>query len=370
MAVYTAVPFETAADLVGRLGLGQLTALEGCKGGIENTNYFADTTQGRYVLTLFERLSAQQLPFYLGLMQHLAARGIPVPDPKADAQGEILHTLCSKPAAVVDRLSGSSRLAPDVAHCAQLGHMLARMHIAGQDFPLQQPNLRGLAWWTETVPVVRPFLSGPQQALIDAELAFAQHVAASPAWHLLPRGPVHADLFRDNVMFDEHTQGDRLSGLFDFYFAGVDTFLYDIAVCLNDWCIDLDSGRLAEDRATALVSAYHSIRPLSADEQRLLPAMLRAGALRFWISRLWDLYLPRDAAMLTPHDPTHFERVLRQRIDNPWHPVLPGAGSHTAAHPRSCSPFRPAVARFGCAAAFVSSLASRWASQHCSHRSS
>jgi homoserine kinase type II len=255
-------------------------------------------------------------------MQHLAARGIPVPDPQTDARGEILHTLCGKPAAVVNRLSGGNRLAPDVNHCAQLGDMLARMHLAGQDFNLHQPNLRGLAWWTETVPVVLPHLGELQRNLIESELAFQQHVAATPAHAKLARGPIHADLFRDNVMFDDGPVGDRLSGLFDFYFAGVDTFLFDIAVCLNDWCIDLASGRLEEDRATALVTAYHAVRALGADEQRLLPAMLRAGALRFWISRLWDWHLPRDASMLTPHDPTHFERVLRQRVETPWHPAL------------------------------------------------
>lgn len=327
MAVYTEVPFDAAAELIARLNIGRLTALEGCSGGIENTNYFADTTQGRYVLTLFERLTAQQLPFYLRLMKHLASGGIPVPDPCADASGEILHTLCGKPAAVVDRLRGSNRLAPDIAHCQQLGQMLARMHRVGADFELTQPHLRGLSWWVETVPVVVPFLTPAQRELIESELAFQQHLAASPAYAHLPRGPVHADLFRDNVMFDERTvdgqPADQLSGLFDFYFAGIDTFLFDLAVCLNDWCIDLASGRLDEDRACALVEAYHAVRPLHGDEQRLLPAMLRGAALRFWISRLWDLHLPRDAAMLTAHDPTHFERVLRQRIDAPWHPSLP-----------------------------------------------
>lgn len=326
MAVYTEVPFDAAAELVARLNIGRLTALKGCSGGIENTNYFADTTHGRYVLTLFERLTAEQLPFYLRLMKHLAQHGIPVPDPCADARGEILHTLQGKPAAVVDRLRGSSRLAPDVEHCQQLGQVLARMHLAGRDFELRQPNLRGLAWWVETVPVVVPFLSSVQRSLIEEELSFQQQVARSAAFQRLPRGPVHADLFRDNVMFDDGADDsdgvDRLSGLFDFYFAGVDSFVFDVAVCINDWCIDLDSGRLDEDRASALVDAYHAVRPFGGDELRLFPAMLRGGALRFWISRLWDLHLPRDAAMLTAHDPTHFERVLRQRVETPWHPNL------------------------------------------------
>jgi len=329
MAVYTEVSFDEAASLVARLGLGELTQLQGIRSGIENTNYFADTARGRYVLTVFERLTHAQLPFYLQLMKHLSERGIPVPGPKADAGGAILHTLQGKPAAVVDRLPGRHHLAPDAAHCASLGTMLGRMHLAGADFAMQQPNLRGLAWWTETVPVVAPFLTPDQRALIESELAFQQQLAASAAHAALPRGPIHADLFRDNVMFDETPWGDALTGLFDFYFAGVDSFGFDIAVCLNDWCIDLASGRLDEARAAALVTAYAAVRPLTGGERRLLPALMRAAALRFWLSRLWDLHLPRDAALLTAHDPTHFERVLRERVTAPWHPPLPESESTT-----------------------------------------
>ena len=166
MAVYTEVGFDEAAALLGRLGLGRLTDLHGIRSGIENTNYYATTTEGQWVLTLFERLGRDQLPYYLRLMQHLAQRGIPVPAPQADAQGEILHIAAGKPAAVVTRLPGSHRLAPDAEHCAQVGAMLARMHLAGQDFPLHQPNLRGLAWWVETVPVVLPYLAPAQAALL------------------------------------------------------------------------------------------------------------------------------------------------------------------------------------------------------------
>jgi homoserine kinase type II len=317
MAVFTEVSFDAAAELAARLGLGELTALKGIAAGIENTNYFADTAKGRYVLTVFERLSFEQLPFYLHLMKHLATHGVPVPDPQADAHGEILHHLAGKPTAVVNRLAGGHQLAPDESHCESVGAMLARMHLAGQDYPRQQPNLRGLPWWTETVPVVVPHLTSAQRELIEAELAFQQQVAASAAYAALPRGPIHADLFRDNVMFEGH----RLTGFFDFYFAGVDTFLFDIAVCVNDWCIDLDSGRLDEDRALAFVGAYHAVRPLGSGERRLMPALLRAAALRFWISRLWDFHLPRDAAVLKPHDPTHFERVLTHRVNEPWHPA-------------------------------------------------
>ena len=321
MAVFTEVPFAVASTLIERLDIGELTALEGCAGGIENTNYFADTTRGRYVLTLFERLSFEQLPFYLHLMKHLAGRGIPVPEPHADARGEILHELLGKPAAVVDRLRGGHDLAPDVARTASVGRVLARMHLAASDFPMHQPNLRGLAWWLETAPLVTPHLSAEQRKLLEHELAYQQQVAASAHYAALPRGPVHADLFRDNVMFDGDAAGDRdeVSGVFDFYFAGVDCWAYDIAVCLNDWCIDLDCGRLIEERAEAFVDAYDRVRPLSGDEVRLLAALRRAGALRFWISRLWDYHLPRDASVLQPHDPGHFERVLRECVQTPWH---------------------------------------------------
>jgi homoserine kinase type II len=321
MAVYTEVSFTEAASLVGRLGVGELTGLTGIQSGIENTNYFVDTTHGRYVLTLFERLTHAQLPYYLQLMKHLAERGIPVPGPKADASGAILHTLLGKPTTVVDRLRGRHQLAPAATHCTSLGTVLARLHLAGADFALHQPNLRGAAWWAETVPVVQPFLTDSQRELIDAELAFALQVAASKAGAALPRGAIHADLFRDNVMFEAGPEGEVLTGLFDFYFAGDDSYLFDIAVCLNDWCIDLESGRINEDRASALVAAYDAVRALTSGELRLMPALMRSAALRFWISRLWDLHLPRDASLLTAHDPGHFERVLRARVATPWHPA-------------------------------------------------
>jgi len=167
---------------------------------------------------------------------------------------------------------------------------------------------------------VLPFVDPAQAALLGDELAFQQQVAASSAGRTLPRAAIHADLFRDNVMFDDTAGDDHLCGIFDFYFAGTDTLLFDIAVCLNDWCSDLASGRLDESRAAAFVSAYQEVRPLAGAEVRLMPALLRAAAFRFWLSRLWDWFLPREAALLQPKDPGHFERLLRERIDNPWHP--------------------------------------------------
>ena len=315
MAVFTEVPLEAARDLFAQLNVGKLQQLRGIAGGIENTNYFATTDQGEYVLTLFERLSHEQLPFYLYLMRHLAERGIAVPRPQANAAGELLFTLCGKPAAVVDKLRGASQLQPQPVHCAKLGDLLARMHVAGQDFAMQQPNLRGLPWQNETAPQVYPHLRVEQLDLLQEELAYQNQITASAAYAALPRGPVHADLFRDNVMFE----GDTLTGCFDFYFAGVDTWMFDLGVCLNDWAINHADGSHEPARAQALLDAYQAVRPLTAEERALLPDMTRAAALRFWISRLWDFYLPREASMLTPHDPMHFERVLRQRKEHPLH---------------------------------------------------
>ena len=319
MAVFTQVSEAEAGKLLKALQLGSLHALRGIEGGIENTNYFVTCDAGEFVLTLFERLTAEQLPFYLHLMKHLAHKGIPVPDPRANAAGDILHTVCGKPAAVVNRLAGRSQLAPQAVHCAAVGDMLARMHLAGRDYERQQPNLRGLPWWNETVPVVLPHIDAEAAALLRAELAYQNHVAAGSSYAALPRGPVHADLFRDNVMFEGTPEQPVLSGFFDWYFAGVDTWLFDLAVTLNDWAIDLPTGATDEARTQALLNAYQSVRPLTDAERRLLPAMLRAGALRFWVSRLWDWHLPREASMLKPHDPRHFERVLRQRVAAPLH---------------------------------------------------
>jgi homoserine kinase type II len=321
MAVFTDVTPAEAGALTERLGAGTLLRLQGIGAGIENSNFFVTTSQGDWVLTLFERLTADQLPYYLRLMQHLAQRGLPVPEPRADAAGQILHQLAGKPAALVNRLPGHHQLAPDLHHCAQLGSLLARMHLAVADFPLQQPNLRGRAWWHGIAPAVRPHLTAPQQQLLDAELAFQQQVADSAAFAALPQGAVHADLFCDNVLFDGLPGHEKLTGAFDFYFAGTDSFVYDLAVCLNDWCLNADDASLDDTRAQALVQAYQAHRPLTAAEHRLLPALLRAAALRFWLSRLGDWHLPRPAALLQPKDPGHFERVLRARVAQPWHAV-------------------------------------------------
>jgi homoserine kinase type II len=320
MAVYTEVAPSTASYALHAWRAGELRSLVGASGGIENTNYFVESSEGSWVLTVFERLDFSQAPFYLALMRHLARHGLPVPEPRTVADGGFLQSIHGKPASLVTKLPGASVDAPDLRHCERLGETLARLHQAAADFPLQQPNLRGMAWWEQTVPVVTPYLAEPLAARLQDELAFQRHVHAAPATQALPQAAVHADLFRDNALFDGPDESPVLSGVFDFYFAGTDYLAYDLAVVLNDWCIDLASGRLEEARAEALVRAYQSVRALTPAEARALPAMRRAAALRFWLSRLADWHLPRPASLLKPKDPTHFERVLADCVERPWHP--------------------------------------------------
>ena len=313
MAVFTAVTLDDLIQWMDQFPLGQPLALQGIASGIENSNFFLTTERGEFVLTVFENLGFEQLPFYLHLMRHLAERGIPVPAPVANDQGELVVALRGKPASIVSKLEGSSQMDPQPAHCAEIGAMLARMHLAAHDFPMVQPNLRGLDWWQATAPRVLPYLSPDNARLLQDEIAFQTDFAASERYAGLARGPVHADLFRNNVMF----VGERLTGCFDFYFAGVDTWLFDLAVTVNDWCIDLASGRLDMPRVHALLAAYAAVRPFTIEEAHAWQPMLRAAALRFWLSRLYDLHVPRAAEMLTPHDPGHFERILRDRIASP-----------------------------------------------------
>jgi homoserine kinase type II len=322
MAVFTSVSLDDLSSWITQFDLGQARAIKGISSGIENTNFFITTDSGEYVLTIFEKLTFEQLPFYLNLMRHLAERGVSVPAPIANRDGAIVNALHGKPAAIVTKLHGDCQLAPQPVHCAAVGAMLARMHVAAEDFSIRQPNLRGIEWRNETAPVVMQYLSAGNQQLLTTEIAFQNAFAASDTYRQLQSGPVHADLFRNNVMFD----GDKLSGFFDFYFAGVDTWLFDVAVTVNDWCIDLDSGELDVTRVRAMLDAYHRERPFTEAEQTAWQTVLRAGALRFWLSRLYDFYQPRDAEMLTPHDPGHFERILRLRIEHAVPPLFTTAG--------------------------------------------
>lgn len=305
MAVFTSVSEAELTAWLGDYSLGQLLELQAIASGIENTNYFVTTSNGRFVLTLFEKLTADELPFYLNLMAHLARHGIPCPCPVANRRNQFLGKLNGKPACIVSRLSGKSITAPNIAQCAAIGAMLGQMHIAGQSFSQIMPNPRGAAWRTATAPQVRPFLDTEQTALLDSEVA----LHARQNWAALPQGVIHADLFRDNVLLEEN----RVGGLIDFYFACSDALLYDVAITVNDWCMDAD-GSLDAVRAQAFLRAYHAVRPLLDSEREAWLLMLRVAALRFWLSRLFDLHLPRDGELIHAHDPRHFERILKNHI--------------------------------------------------------
>ncbi|MFT5591173.1 MAG: homoserine kinase type II [Bradyrhizobium sp.] len=310
MAVFTPVTHTELDAWITQFPLGAAHALRGIASGIENSNFFIETERGEFVLTIFEKLTFEQLPFYLELMRHLAERGVAVPAPIANNSGALITPLHGKPAAIVSKLDGTCEMDPAPVHCAAVGAMLARMHLAGADFTLRQPNLRGLDWWRSTVPTVLSYLAPDAMIMLLDEIEFQEGFADSEAYLTLPGGPIHGDLFRNNVMFD----GERLTGFFDFYFAGCDTWLFDVAITVNDWCIALDSGVLDSNRVRALLDAYHAVRPFNASEQVAWQPMLRAAALRFWLSRLYDFHLPRTAEMLTPHDPDHFKRILQERI--------------------------------------------------------
>ena len=313
MAVFTSVSDDDARTLLQRYDLGELVSLRGITAGIENTNYFLYTTRGEYVLTLFEVLTAEQLPFYIELMNYLAERGVPVPHPQPMLNGQRLTELNGKPSTIVTRLSGGYEPDPSPEHCAQAGSTMARMHMAAQDFNIRQPNLRGLDWWRDTAPKVLPFLDTDQTQILNETLEEVAAFAKTSAYAALPFGPAHCDMFRDNVLFDGTYEAPRLGGIIDFYFAGCDAWIFDVAVTANDWCIERETGAFIPEKLQGFLNAYASSRPFTDAEREAWPVMLRAGALRFWISRLYDFFLPRPAQTLKPHDPRHFERILRQR---------------------------------------------------------
>jgi homoserine kinase type II len=306
MAVFTTVSEAELTAWLSDYSLGQLLELQGIISGIENTNYFVTTSNGRFVLTLFEKLTADELPFYLNLMAHLARHGIPCPNPMANRHNQFLGTLKGKPACIVSRLGGKSITAPNLVQCAAIGAMLGQMHIAGQSFSQIMPNPRGAAWRAATATQVRPFLDAAQAALMDSEVELHNRQSRVA----LPQGVIHADLFRDNVLLEK----DRIGGLIDFYFACTDSLLYDVAITVNDWCMDDTSGKLDVPRTQSLLRAYHVVRPMQDTERDAWPLMLRLAALRFWLSRLFDMYLPREGELVNPRNPAHFKRILQNHI--------------------------------------------------------
>ena len=316
MSVFTTVSTDDLQRWLQDYAVGELRELRGIAAGIENTNYFVTTSTGRYVLTLFEKLTAQELPFYLNLMAHLAEHGVPSAHPVANRAGHYLGTLNGKPAALVARLDGGDVSAPTAAQCAAVGAVLARLHLAGESYPATMDNPRGPKWWAAVLPDILPFLPAPEAALLQDEVRFQSQYRFSD----LPRGAIHADLFRDNVLFS----GNHVAGVIDFYFACTDVLLYDIAITVNDWCVAAD-GNLDNVRTRALLDAYAAVRPYTAVERGAWPVMLRAAALRFWVSRLYDFHLPRAGEMTHAKDPGHFRRILELRIrEEETLPVLTG----------------------------------------------
>jgi homoserine kinase type II len=307
MSVYTSVERSELEALLRNYSIGRLVDLEGISDGIENTNYFVTTTEGRYVLTLFEILPRDELPYYLDLMAYLAEHGIPSAHPVADHDDRYLQELSDKSAVLVHCLRGASILNPTPPHCAAIGSMLGRMHIVGKGYTGYRENDRGPQWWKTAAAQLLPRLDAINARRLNDEIAFqAQHDVAG-----LPGGVIHADLFRDNALF----VGNQLTGVIDFYYACNDVFLFDLAVTVNDWCSHPDGG-LDSVKLNVLLKAYQQERPFTATERGMWPVMLRAAALRFWVSRLQDLHFPRPGEITHTKDPEVFRRILCHRVDN------------------------------------------------------
>ncbi len=308
MSVFTTVTPEQLSVWLENFDLGKLIELKGIASGIENTNYFVTTERGSYVLTLFEKLTPKELPYYLDLMAHLASRGIPCPNPVPDHGQRLLGALNGKPASIVTRLKGKSVEHPDAHHCREIGAMLAKMHLEGESFPERMENPRGEKWWQSALPEILPYTSTEEGRLLESEIRFQSGCELKD----LPEGVIHADLFRDNVLFENESIG----GLIDFYFACNDWLLLDLAITVNDWCVD-SSKRLDGERTIALLSAYHAIRPLTGSEKEAWPVVLRRASLRFWVSRLYDYYLPRPGELTHAKDPDHFRFILEGHVRDP-----------------------------------------------------
>jgi homoserine kinase type II len=303
VSVYTAIDRASLVDFLARYAVGELLDFRGIEAGIENSNYFVTTKTGEFVLTLFESLEAGELPLFLGLMEHLARAGLPVPRPLMDRRGRALQRLADKPATLVPRLSGHSIEHADIDHCRAIGATLARLHLAAADAPMYRPNPRGYAWWKQAAQSLDAELAEADRELLEAELQFQSLYRLQD----LPRGMIHADLFRDNVLF----QDEEVSAILDLYAACEAPLLYDLAVVVSDWCTA--PGRLPDPaRTRALLGAYDRLRPLTALERGAWPVLLRQAALRFWLSRLWEQHRGRPQRK----DPAEFRRHLELFVKN------------------------------------------------------
>lgn len=314
MAVYTEVSDDALADFVASYGIGEITSCKGIAEGVENSNYLLATTLGSYILTLYEkRVDPAELPFFLGLMEHLAARGLACPTPVRDSQGRMLRTLAGRPAAIVTFLKGVSVRRPQTHHCAALGAALADLHLKGDGFAIRRKNALSLAGWRE---LAEKLGADAEKVAPGLRSLIADEIAAlGECWPKgLPEGVIHADLFPNNVFF----LGDRLSGLIDFYFACNDILAYDIAVSINAWCFEPDFS-FNITKAKAMLRRYGEARRLSADEANALPVLCRGAALRFLLTRAYDWLHTREDALVKRLDPNEYVRKLRfhQRADGP-----------------------------------------------------
>ncbi len=306
MAVYTEVGDEALNAFLADYDLGRVLSLKGIAEGVENTNYLLHTERGPYLLTLYEkRVNEDDLPFFIGLMEHLAKRGVNCPQPVLNRQGRALGRLAGRAAAIVTFLDGLWIRRPNVQHCGQVGEALARMHLAGADFALRRPNALSVAGWT-------PLYEASRARAHEVAPGLAEEIAVELA-HLLsvwpqdlPGGVIHADLFPDNVFF----LGDKLTGLIDFYFACDDFFAYDLGVCLNSWCFELD-GDFNVSKGMAMISGYERVRRLEAREVEALPTLARGSALRFMLTRLVDWLNVPPGALVKPKDPLEYLTKLR-----------------------------------------------------------
>ena len=301
MSVYTSVSQDEMRAWLQRYALGELVELKGIAAGVTNTNYFVTTTHGRYVLTLFEVLKLNEVPYFLKLKSHLSRHGVACPAPIADHNDSFASMLAGKPACLVSCLNGKDISHPNAAQCTAVGEMLAQMHLAGNTFPMRMANPRGPAWWSHIATELYQHMPADEAALLRDEIAHQ----SSHRFDDLPQGVIHADLFKDNVLMD----GDRIAGFIDFYYACNDILLYDVAIVLNDWA-RLDDGSIDDALASALLAGYQSVRPLTAAEIKAWPLMLRAAAIRFWTSRLLDYYHPASGEMTFTKDPGVFGRLL------------------------------------------------------------
>jgi len=312
MSVYTIIDAQQLQAFLGKYNVGELIDFAGISDGIENTNYFVNTSQGHFVLTIFEQHSFEEMQYYLNLMHHLADHQVPSANPVADNYGQYLSHFKNKPIALVERLDGCSITESTINHCQQLGTAMGKMHSAGLSFNSRQENPRGPAWCVKTAQRVQQKLNTDDQKMLTIEIDFQEQQRHAD----MPRGVIHADLFRDNAlwaMVDKTT--DTFSGIIDFYYSCDDVLLYDLAVTANDWCSN-DDYSLNQEKVQALLVAYNEHRTLADNEQQYWPAMLRAGALRFWLSRLQDKHFPREGELVHTKNPDEFKAILNDRVTN------------------------------------------------------